>query len=151
MPVPLSEVLQFHEAGETSRGEECFKPKDMTPPAFLGHTPDDYLLCFAGDRLSRVEAAVHVAAPEAPNLFAAACGDWRRGAAPGAGSTGDAKAGSTADATAGSMADACEGRDADVEFSAHLVDAAAAQADAGDAPPQPAGSTISISLARIAP
>jgi hypothetical protein len=134
MPVPLSEVLQFHEAGETSRGEECFKPKDMTPPAFLGRTPDDYLLCFAGDRLSRVEAAVHVAAAEAPNLFAAACGDWRRGTAPGS-------------ATA---ADACEGRDADVQFSAHLVDAAAAQADAGDAPP-PAGSTIAISLARIAP
>jgi hypothetical protein len=145
MPVPLSEVLEFHEAGETSRGEECFKPKDMAAPAFLGRAPDDYLLCFAGDRLSRVEAAVRVAAAEAPNLFAAACSDWRRGTAPGAG----AGTGAVAEAAAS----ACEGRDADVQFSAHLVDAAAAQADPGAtvSPPAPAGSTISISLARIAP
>jgi hypothetical protein len=147
MPVPLSEVLEFHEAGETSRGEECFKPKDMAAPAFLGRAPDDYLLCFAGDRLSRVEAAVRVAAAEAPNLFAAACSDWRRGTAPGAG------AGAGTGAVAEAAASACEGRDADVQFSAHLVDAAAAQADPGAtvSPPAPAGSTISISLARIAP
>jgi hypothetical protein len=136
MPVPLSEVLQFHEAGENGRGEECFKPKDASPPRFLDQVPEDYLLCFVNDRLSRIEAAVHVPAERAAALFLAACADWQRRATPGA-----------------TTPDSCEGRDEDIAFSARLVDAAAAQADPGAtvAPPAPAASTISINLARSAP
>jgi hypothetical protein len=135
MPVPLSEVLQFHEAGENGRGEECFKPKDVSPPRFLDQTPEDYVLCFVDDRLSRIEAAVHVPAPRAAALFLAACADWQRRATPGA-----------------TTPDSCEGREEDIAFSARL-DAAAAQADPGATlvPPAPAASTISISLARVAP
>jgi hypothetical protein len=137
MPVPLSEVLEFHEAGESARGEECFKPKDTSPPRFLDQAPADYLLCFAGDRLSRIEAAVHVPAERASALFVAACADWLRRAKPGPTATPES----------------CEGREEDIAFSAHLVDAAAAQRDPGAAaaPPEPAAATISISLARVAP
>jgi hypothetical protein len=141
MPVPLSEVLQFQEAGESARGEECFKPKDIEPPRFLNQAPQDYLLCFVGDRLSRVEAAVHVPADRGAALFGAACADWQRHAKPGPG------------VPAPITADSCEGRDGDIAFSGRLVNAATSQADpsAAVAPPAPAASTISLSLARVAP
>jgi hypothetical protein len=135
MPVPLSEVLEFQEAGESARGEECFKPKAAVPPRFLEQVPADYLLCFAGDRLSRIEAAVHVPAEQAAALFVAACADWQRRAKPGLTQTSDN----------------CEGREEDIAFSARLVALAAVQGDPGAAIAPPAASTISISLARVAP
>jgi hypothetical protein len=137
MPVPLSEVLQFHEAGESGRAEECFKPKDTSPPAFLGRAPDDYLLCFTKDRLSRVEAAVHLSSDQAAALFAAACADWQKNGQPGA-----------------SSADSCSGRADDVEFSGKLVDAVEARADPGTSeapPPAVSAPTVSVSLVRVAP
>jgi hypothetical protein len=136
MPVPLTEVIQFHESGESASGEECFKPKDTDPPRFLDRAPADYLLCFMGDRLSRIEAAVHVPPEQASALFLAACADWER----------RAKAGPT-------TAESCEGREEDIAFSARLVAAATAEQDpaAAVAPPAPAASVISISLTRVAP
>jgi hypothetical protein len=136
MPVPLSEVIQFHEPGESLGGEECFKPKDTDPPRFLDQAPAEYLLCFAGDRLSRIEAAVHVPAERASELFLAACADWQRRAA----------------APAPATPESCEGRDKDVAYSAHLVEAAAVEKDPGAAvaPPVPAASVISLSLAQAA-
>jgi hypothetical protein len=136
MPVPLSEVIQFHESGESASGEECFKPKDTDPPRFLDRTPADYLLCFMGDRLSRIEAAVQVPAEQASALFLAACADWERRAKPGP-----------------TTPESCEGREEDIAFSARLVAAAADETDpaAAVAPPAPAASVVSISLARAAP
>jgi hypothetical protein len=136
MPVPLSEVLQFHEAGESAGGEECFKPRDTEPPRFLDRTPADYLLCFMGDRLTRIEAAVHIPAGEAAALFEAACADWERRAKPGP-----------------ATPESCEGREEDIVFSARRVAAATAEKDPGVtvAPPAPAVAVIAISLARVAP
>ena len=79
VPVPLTEVLVFHqpESRRTSEDADCFRPNVVV--AFLGRAPADHLLCFDHDRLRRIEASVVLPAAEAPALFAAACADWRRG------------------------------------------------------------------------
>jgi hypothetical protein len=118
--VPLTEVLVFHEA-DGGRGDgDCFRPNVVV--SFLGRAPTDHLLCFDQDRLRKIEAAVALPAAEAPALFAAACADWRVGAA----------------ATAQGPA-ACEGRRPDVAFSASLTEG-----------PDPDAATVSITLLGVA-
>ena len=44
---------------------ECYAA-DTPAPRFVGRTPDEYLLCFKQDRLSRIQASVRLAAPKRP-------------------------------------------------------------------------------------
>jgi hypothetical protein len=109
IPGPLTEVLVFHSSETERTGEDadCFRP--AVAIAFLGRAPTDHLLCFAHDRLQRIEATVLLPAAEAPALFAAACADWRGAAA--------------------AESDRCEGRLGDIAFSARrTADADAAMA-----------------------
>ncbi|HXA35159.1 MAG TPA: hypothetical protein VNW26_02405 [Steroidobacteraceae bacterium] len=111
VPIVLHEVLLFR---DESRGDaavddaECYGA-DPPAPRFLGRAPDEYLLCFKQDRLSRIEASVHLTAAEASDVFAAACAAWFRHAA------AEAPAASEAGA-------ACEGRDGAIRFSARLAE-----------------------------
>jgi hypothetical protein len=77
VPGNLHEVLQFRDeahseppAGDT----ECYGA--ATAPRFMESMPDEYLLCFAHDRLSRIEATVRLGAQRAADLFAGACALW---------------------------------------------------------------------------
>jgi hypothetical protein len=121
-PVPLTEVLVFHQSDVRRSSEEpdCFRPNVAV--AFLGRAPADHLLCFDHDRLGRIEASVVLPAAEAPDLFAAACAAWRRGNPPSA-----------------LEPDACEGRQGDIAFSARRTDG-----------PEPAAATVSITLVAVA-
>jgi hypothetical protein len=123
VPVPLTEVLVFHQPDvrRTSEDADCFRPNVVV--AFLGRAPTDHLLCFDNDRLRRVEASVVLPAAEAPALFAAACADWRRGNPPTA-----------------LEADACEGRQGAIAFSARRTDG-----------PDSAAATVSITLEAVSP
>jgi hypothetical protein len=123
VPVPLTEVLVFHQPGVRRTGEDadCFRPNVVV--SFLGRAPTDHLLCFDQDRLQRIEASVVLPAAEAPALFAAACDDWRRGNPPSA-----------------LEPDACEGRQGDITFSARRADG-----------PDSAAVTVSITLVAVSP
>jgi hypothetical protein len=123
VPVPLTEVLVFHQpdAARTAADADCFRPNVVV--AFLGRAPAEHLLCFEHDRLGRIEAAVVLPATAAPDLFAAACADWRRGNPPNA-----------------LEPDACEGRQGDIAFSARRTDG-----------PEPDAATVSITLVAVAP
>jgi hypothetical protein len=123
VPVPLTEVLVFHQpdAGRTSEDADCFRPNVVV--SFLGRAPTDHLLCFDRDRLKKIEASVALPAAEAPALFAAACADWRRGNPPTA-----------------LEPDACEGRQGDIAFSARRTDG-----------PDSAAATVSITLIAVSP
>jgi hypothetical protein len=103
IPLTLHEVLLFRdEARSTAAGDEAECYAAAAPaPRFLGRTADEYLLCFKQDRLSRVQASVHVTIAQAPDVFAAACAGWLKNASP---------------ATTG----ACEGRDGAIRFSGRL-------------------------------
>lgn len=103
-PVHLHEVLLFHDEANRAEGDnrDCFSIED-TPPRFMGQAPDHYLLCFDHDRLSRIEAAVRLAADDAPQSFVRACALWLK-------NTASTQASSTV----------CEGRDGGVTFSARL-------------------------------
>jgi hypothetical protein len=122
-PVPLTEVLVFHQPNVRRTGEEadCFRPNVVV--SFLGRAPTDHLLCFDRDRLSRIEASVVLPATEAPALFAAACADWQRGNPPTA-----------------LEPDACEGRQGDIALSARRTDG-----------PDSAAATVSITLVAVSP
>jgi len=126
VPVPLTEVLVFHQpdARRTSEDADCFRPDVVV--AFLGRAPTDHLLCFDHDRLKRIEASVALPAAGAPAVFAAACADWRRGDPAAAHAPGD-------DA-------ACEGRQGDIAFSARRTEG-----------PDEASATVSITLAAAPP
>ena len=65
IPLMLHEVLMFRdEARAAGPGDaECYAP-DEAVPKFAGRTPDEYLLCFKQDRLSRIQASVRFG-PEA--------------------------------------------------------------------------------------
>ena len=109
IPIKLHEVLLFRDEAPGAAGAddaECYAP-DEAAPQFAGRTPDEYLLCFKQDRLSRIQASVRLATPQAPAEFAAACAVWMQKAAPAAG------------AAAGNSGN-CEGRDGTTRFSAHL-------------------------------
>jgi hypothetical protein len=123
VPVPLTEVLVFHQADARRTGDDadCFRPNVVV--AFLGRAPTDYLLCFDHDRLKRIDASVVLTAAEAPALFAAACADWRRG-----------------NPAAALAPDACEGTEGDIAFSARCTDG-----------PDSAAVTVSITLEAVSP
>jgi hypothetical protein len=124
VPMALHEVLLFRDNGaadDAAAASECYAA-DAPAPLFLGRTPDEYLLCFKQDRLSRIQAAVLLPAAEADGVFAAACAAWLRNA--GAAAPGVA--------TPGAAAPACEGRDGAIRFRGRLE--------------QDAESTLSITL-----
>jgi hypothetical protein len=78
IPLTLHEVLLFRdEARGTGAGDdaECYAP-DGAAPRFFGSTPEEYLLCFKHDRLSRVQVSVRLTDPQPAGVFAAACEDW---------------------------------------------------------------------------
>jgi hypothetical protein len=108
IPGGLHEVLLFRDDahGGASEDAECYSP-DGTPPPFIGRVPDEYLLCFKHDRLSRIQASVHLPAQEAPATFGAACAAWLRHAAQ-AGGPGNAGG--------------CDGRDGGIRWSGRLAD-----------------------------
>jgi hypothetical protein len=106
IPLKLHEVLLFkddtHGAADSMAAEaECYAA-DAAAPTFLGHPPEEYLLCFKQDRLSRIQASVRLPTDQAPDVFAAACAQWLKNAAA-----------VPADA-------ACEGRDGAIHFSFRL-------------------------------
>jgi hypothetical protein len=145
IPLTLHEVLLFRdEARRTGAGDdaECYAP-DGPAPRFIGSTPEEYLLCFKHDRLSRVQASVRLSDPQPAGVFAAACEDWLRHASPapadaaapragapnaraqsaGAPSASAQSAGAPSASAASSGAPAtgsCEGSDGAVRFNARF-------------------------------
>ena len=119
IPVTLHEVLLFRDKEQSAAPEdaECYAA-DAPAPRFVGRMPEEYLLCFKHDRLSRIQASVILPAAEAADLFAAACAGWLKNAAPAA--TNAAATNATATNAAAPAGAACEGSDADVHFSARL-------------------------------
>lgn len=139
VPLALHEVLLFRDQGRGAAADlpedaECYAA-DAAAPRFAGQDPFEYLLCFKQDRLTRIQAAVHLPPAQAPGVFAAACARWLKTAAPGGVPAGAADAAVPAAAQGG---DACEGRDGAVGFSGRLGDQSEAQA------------TLSITLDSIA-
>lgn len=130
IPVPLHEVLLFEEeapsAAEGAR-KDCYA-LDATPPSFLGRTPDEYVLCFDHDRLTRIEASVRLPAETSAPEFARACAVWLKSSA----------------ATPG-IGDSCEGRDGSIAFSARLG-AASAEANAPGEANAPVEATAPVFL-----
>jgi hypothetical protein len=111
IPVALHEVLLFREAHGGSAADnaaaadaECYAT-DAPAPRFVGHIPDEYLLCFRQDRLSRIQASVRLTATEGPGVFAAACAEWLKDAPPRNTPPNGA---------------ACEGRDGAIRFQSRL-------------------------------
>ncbi len=119
VPIPLHEVLLFHDQahGAAADDAECYS-SDTPAPRFVGHTPEEYLLCFKQDRLSRIETSVRLYSTDAAGTFAAACASWTKNAALGA-----------AVALPQDVArdPACEGRDGAIHFSGRLAQADSAQ------------------------
>jgi hypothetical protein len=125
IPLRLHEVLLFRDEAHgtpaaddaaaaaaddaTAVTAECYAA-DAAAPRFVGRAPEEYMLCFQQNRLSRIQATVRLTAAEASDVFAAACAGWLKNAAP----TADAQ---SAAAPAGA---ACEGRDGAIHFSARL-------------------------------
>jgi hypothetical protein len=108
IPGVLNEVLLFRDEAHRAAADdaECYST-DAPAPRFVGRVPEQYLLCFKHDRLSRIQASVHLPADEAPAAFAAACAAWLRHAVP---------------ASEPRNAGNCDGRDGAVQFSGRLVD-----------------------------
>lgn len=103
---PLHEVLLFRDAEPAAAAVEdleCYAP-DGPAPRFLARPPDEYLLCFKHDRLSRIEAAVRLSAAEAERVFADACALWLKNAAQPPPEAG-----------------VCDGTDGTIRFGARLV------------------------------
>jgi hypothetical protein len=123
VPLKLHEVLLFRDeahSGDAVVEAECYGA-DAPAAHFLGRAPDDYLLCFKQDRLSRIEASVRLHMAEASEEFAAACASWLQRSAPAAAGPGSVAPVSAAPAAAdtGAQAD-CEGRDGAIRYSARL-------------------------------
>jgi hypothetical protein len=115
IPMELHEVLLFRDeahSGAAVDDAECYGA-DATPPRFVGRTPDEYMLCFKQDRLSRIQASVRLTKAQAPEVFAAACAAWLKHAALATTVAG----GSGAEVQS---VDACEGRDGAIRFSSRL-------------------------------
>ncbi len=123
VPAALHEVLLFRDqdpgkdpgkepGAVTPEDGECYSA-DTPPPQFMAHTPDEYMLCFKQDRLSRILATVRLPQTDAAAVFAVACADWLKNAAP-------PDAAASAPTAAAQNATACEGRDATIHFSAHF-------------------------------
>jgi hypothetical protein len=125
IPVALHEVLLFRdEAHSTATADdaatveaECYAA-DAPAPRFIGRSPDEYMLCFKHDRLSRIQASVRLTTAQASDVFAAACADWLKNAAPATTSAGAPNA--DAQSAAAPIGAACEGRDGAIHFSGRL-------------------------------
>ena len=120
VPLKLHEVLLFRDdggSGDTVGDAECYGA-DATPPHFLGRTPDEYVLCFKQDRLSRIQASLRLPVPQAAQIFEAACAGWLQRASSAA-SAAASVATSLAAADSGAQT-ACEGRDGAIRFSGRL-------------------------------
>jgi hypothetical protein len=144
IPLMLHEVLLFRdeERGSTAADDaECYAA-DAPALRFVALTPDEYLLCFKQDRLTRIQALVRLPAAEASEVFAAACVRWLENAArstaaaeaPGAGMSPDVASDAAQSATA------CEGRDGAIHFSGRLGE------EPGAAEPPQAEAALSIIL-----
>jgi hypothetical protein len=148
IPVALHEVLLFRDdahgnaaagnaaAGSAATGSvgadmavvdaECYATE--TPaPRFVGRVPDEYLLCFKQDRLSRIQASVRVAVAQASDEFATACAGWLKNAAtstgvgdPGVRVSGVGASGVVLPSAAAQSAGTCEGRDGAIRFRGRL-------------------------------
>ena len=122
IPLTLHEVLLFRDeergtgAGAAAPADdaECYAP-DGPAPRFIGSTPEEYLLCFKHDRLSRVQASVHLSDPQPAGVFAAACEDWLRHATPASAAPSPAAPGGGAPGGG-----TCEGSDGAVRFDARF-------------------------------
>ncbi|MGO9930940.1 MAG: hypothetical protein ACLPV8_03880 [Steroidobacteraceae bacterium] len=125
VPLPLHEVLLFRDEapGAPAADEaECYAT-DAAAPRFIAREPEEYLLCFKHDRLSRIEAAVRVPEAQAAKVFAAACGLWLKNAAtalPPASGAPPPPTPPAVPAAAPPQAAACQGSAADIAFSASL-------------------------------
>ena len=88
IPGALHEVLLFRDEAHgnaaadnaAAADAECYA-SDAPAPRFVGRVPDEYLLCFRQERLSRIQASVRLTAAEASEVFAAACAGWLKNAA----------------------------------------------------------------------
>lgn len=117
IPIRLHEVLLFRDEAHDSASAndaaavdaECYAA-DAPAPRFVGRIPEEYLLCFKQGRLARIQASVRIAAAQAPGVFAAACADWLKKAAPAP----------EAQTSAAPVGAACEGRDGDIRFRGRL-------------------------------
>ncbi len=77
LPFPVHEALVFHEPGASGDDQECYSR--VEPPPFVGVTPNDYLLCFRNDRLSRIEVSVTPPATAEADAFEHWCDRWLQG------------------------------------------------------------------------
>ena len=107
---------------------ECYAA-DASAPRFAGRAPEEYVLCFKQNRLSRIQATVLLTAAEAPDVLAAVCAGWLKNAAP-----------APANAPAAAAGGACEGLDGAIHFSARLEE------EPGRADMQPTEKGLSITL-----
>ena len=81
-PTNLHEVLLFRDeapAAASSDEAECYA-LNVDPPLFLARQPEEFLLCYVHDRLSRIEATVRLPSSEAPQIFTDACSLWTKNA-----------------------------------------------------------------------
>jgi hypothetical protein len=140
VPLTLHEVLLFRDEahGAAAADEaECYAG-GTPPPRFVGRSPEEYLLCFKQDRLSRVQASVRLTAVEAPAVFAAACARWSKQTTPTTASPGAQGAGASGDAAQSPTA--CEGADGAIHYSGHF------EADPAHAQGPPEEQVLSITL-----
>ena len=133
IPVALHEVLLFRDEvhGNAATGNaaaeapaadaECYAA-DAPAPRFVGRIPDEYLLCFKQDRLSRIQASVRLAAAQASEVFAAACAGWLKNAASTTAveASGAGAPGVVSPSAEVQSAGACEGRDGAIRFHGRL-------------------------------
>jgi hypothetical protein len=122
VPIALHEVLLFkddaHGSSAADSAPECYAA-DAPAPSFLRRAPEEYLLCFTHDRLSRVQASVRMPTVQASAEFAAACAFWLKNAAAAAGPAPSAPS-AEIPGDAPPEAAACEGRDGAVHFKGSL-------------------------------
>jgi hypothetical protein len=93
-PLAVHEVLLFKDeapGAPASDDAECYAV-DGAAPRFVDHKPETYLLCFAHDRLSRIEATVALPKSQAAQIFADACSLWMKRAPPSSSAAGGAGA-----------------------------------------------------------
>jgi hypothetical protein len=130
IPGALHEVLLFRDEAHgnaaadnpAAADAECYS-SDAPAPRFVGRVPDEYLLCFRQDRLSRIQASVRLTAAEASEVFAAACAGWLKNAASATAGGGAPRVeGPNAEAPnrEAQRAGACEGRDGSIRFRGRL-------------------------------
>jgi hypothetical protein len=121
IPLTLHEVLLFrdeaHGAAAADDGE-CYASA-APAPRFVGRTPDEYLLCFKQDRLSRIKASVRLTTEQAPQIFAAACALWSRNTASARATPAGTPNVGASDPEAQRAVD-CQGRDGTIHYSGRL-------------------------------